>query len=199
MIRRLLLFLVRFAVTAVGGRNRRGRLLGSSGSTTCCRRGRATAACAPTWFRWRPMSRAWSATCSCTTISASRRANRCSASIRSASSSRSRQAKAEVASRQATLDQGQRDLARSKALATVAVTAAEIRAGSAAVAVQQAALDQAHRRPQRRQAQPGTLDRHRAGQRHRHQFRLAARTLRNRWRTHHGDHRQRYVSRRRLF
>jgi RND family efflux transporter MFP subunit len=53
------------------------------------------------------------------------------------------QAKAEVASRQATLDQGQRDLARSKALATVAVTAQKYEQDQQAVAVQQAALDAA--------------------------------------------------------
>jgi RND family efflux transporter MFP subunit len=51
--------------------------------------------------------------------------------------------KAEVASRQAALDQGQRDLARSKALATVAVTAQKYEQDQAAVTVQQAALDQA--------------------------------------------------------
>ena len=53
------------------------------------------------------------------------------------------QAKAEVASRQATLDQGVRDLARSKALATVAVTAQKYEQDQQAVAVEQAALDQA--------------------------------------------------------
>jgi RND family efflux transporter MFP subunit len=53
------------------------------------------------------------------------------------------QAKAEVASRQATLDQGVRDLARSKALATVAVTAQKYEQDQQAVAVQQAALDAA--------------------------------------------------------
>ena len=52
-------------------------------------------------------------------------------------------AKAQVASRQATLDQGQRDLARSKALATVAVTAQKYEQDQSAVAIQQAALDQA--------------------------------------------------------
>ncbi len=52
-------------------------------------------------------------------------------------------AKAEVASREAALDQGQRDLARSKALATVAVTAQKYEQDQSAVAVQQAALDQA--------------------------------------------------------
>jgi RND family efflux transporter MFP subunit len=52
-------------------------------------------------------------------------------------------AKAELASRQTTLDQGQRDLARSKALATVAVTAQKYEQDQSAVAIQQAALDQA--------------------------------------------------------
>jgi RND family efflux transporter MFP subunit len=52
-------------------------------------------------------------------------------------------AKAQVASRQATLEQGQRDLARSKALATVAVTAQKYEQDQSAVAIQQAALDQA--------------------------------------------------------
>jgi len=52
-------------------------------------------------------------------------------------------AKAEVASRQASLDQGQRDLARSKALATVAVTQQKYEQDQSSVAVQQAALDQA--------------------------------------------------------
>jgi RND family efflux transporter MFP subunit len=52
-------------------------------------------------------------------------------------------AKAQLASRQATLDQGQRDLARSKALATVAVTAQKYEQDQSAVAIQQAALDQA--------------------------------------------------------
>ena len=51
-------------------------------------------------------------------------------------------AKAEVASRQASLDQGQRDLARSKALATVAVTEQKYEQDREAVAIQQAALDQ---------------------------------------------------------
>lgn len=53
-------------------------------------------------------------------------------------------AKAEVASRQAALDQGQRDLARSKTLATVAVTQQKYEQDQSSVAVQQAALDQAH-------------------------------------------------------
>ncbi len=53
------------------------------------------------------------------------------------------QAKAEVASRQATHDQGVRDLARSKALATVAVTAQKYEQDQQAVVVEQAALDQA--------------------------------------------------------
>jgi RND family efflux transporter MFP subunit len=52
-------------------------------------------------------------------------------------------AKAEVVSRQAALDQGQRDLARSKALATVAVTQQKYEQDQSSVAVQQAALDQA--------------------------------------------------------
>jgi RND family efflux transporter MFP subunit len=52
-------------------------------------------------------------------------------------------AKAEVVSRQAALDQGQRDLARSKALATVAVTQQKYEPDQSSVAVQQAALDQA--------------------------------------------------------
>jgi RND family efflux transporter MFP subunit len=52
-------------------------------------------------------------------------------------------AKAELASRQTTLDQGQRDLARSKALATVAVTAQKYEQDQSTVAIQQAALDQA--------------------------------------------------------
>jgi RND family efflux transporter MFP subunit len=52
-------------------------------------------------------------------------------------------AKAEVASREAALDQGQRDLARSKALATVAVTQQKYEQDQSSVAVQQAALDQA--------------------------------------------------------
>jgi RND family efflux transporter MFP subunit len=54
------------------------------------------------------------------------------------------QAKAEVASRQATLDQAVRDLARSKALATVAVTAQKYEQDQQTVAVDQAALDQAN-------------------------------------------------------
>jgi RND family efflux transporter MFP subunit len=53
-------------------------------------------------------------------------------------------AKAEVASREAALDQGQRDLARSKALATVAVTQQKYEQDQSSVAVQQAALDTAH-------------------------------------------------------
>jgi RND family efflux transporter MFP subunit len=53
-------------------------------------------------------------------------------------------AQATVASRQAALDQGQRDLARSKALATVAVTQQKYEQDQSSVAVQQAALDQAH-------------------------------------------------------
>jgi RND family efflux transporter MFP subunit len=53
-------------------------------------------------------------------------------------------AKAAVASREAALDQGQRDLARSKALATVAVTQQKYEQDQSSVAVQQAALDQAH-------------------------------------------------------
>jgi RND family efflux transporter MFP subunit len=52
-------------------------------------------------------------------------------------------AKAEVASREAALDQGQRDLARSKALATVAVTQQKYEQDQSSVQVQQAALDQA--------------------------------------------------------
>ncbi len=52
-------------------------------------------------------------------------------------------AKAAVASRQAALDQGQRDLARSKALATVAVTQQKYEQDQSSVQVQQAALDQA--------------------------------------------------------
>ena len=52
-------------------------------------------------------------------------------------------AKAEVASREAALDQGQRDLARSKALATVAVTQQKYEQDQSSVAVQQATLDQA--------------------------------------------------------
>jgi RND family efflux transporter MFP subunit len=51
-------------------------------------------------------------------------------------------AKAEVASREAALDQGQRDLARSKALATIAVTQQKYEQDQSSVAVQQAALDQ---------------------------------------------------------
>jgi RND family efflux transporter MFP subunit len=53
------------------------------------------------------------------------------------------QAKAEVASRQATLDQNKRDLARSKALSSVVVTAQKVEQDQQAVDVQQAALDQA--------------------------------------------------------
>ncbi len=53
------------------------------------------------------------------------------------------QAKAEAASRQATLDQGKRDLARSKALSSVVVTAQKVEQDQQAVDVQQAALDQA--------------------------------------------------------
>jgi RND family efflux transporter MFP subunit len=53
-------------------------------------------------------------------------------------------AQAAVASRQAALDQGQRDLARSKALATVAVTQQKYEQDQSSVAVQQAVLDQAH-------------------------------------------------------
>src|SRR6516165_8009597 len=53
-------------------------------------------------------------------------------------------AKAAVASREAALDQGQRDLARSKALATVAVTQQKYEQDQSSVAVQQAALDTAH-------------------------------------------------------
>jgi RND family efflux transporter MFP subunit len=53
-------------------------------------------------------------------------------------------AQAALASRQAALDQGQRDLARSKALATVAVTQQKYEQDQSSVAVQQAALDQAH-------------------------------------------------------
>jgi RND family efflux transporter MFP subunit len=53
-------------------------------------------------------------------------------------------AQATVASRQAALDQGQRDLARSKALATVAVTQQKYEQDQSSVAVQQASLDQAH-------------------------------------------------------
>ena len=53
------------------------------------------------------------------------------------------QAKAEAASRQATLDQGKRDLARSKALSSVVVTAQKVEQDQQAVDVEQAALDQA--------------------------------------------------------
>jgi len=53
------------------------------------------------------------------------------------------QAKAEVASRQATLDQNKRDLARSKALSSVVVTAQKVEQDQQAVDVSTAALDQA--------------------------------------------------------
>jgi RND family efflux transporter MFP subunit len=53
------------------------------------------------------------------------------------------QAKAEVASRQATLDQNKRDLGRSKALSSVVVTAQKVEQDQQAVDVAQAALDQA--------------------------------------------------------
>jgi RND family efflux transporter MFP subunit len=52
------------------------------------------------------------------------------------------QAKAEVASRQATLDQNKRDFARSKALTSVVVTAQKVEQDQQAVDVAQAALDQ---------------------------------------------------------
>ena len=53
------------------------------------------------------------------------------------------QAKAEVASRQATLDQNKRDLARSKTLSSVVVTAQKVEQDQQIVDVAQAALDQA--------------------------------------------------------
>ncbi len=53
------------------------------------------------------------------------------------------QAKAEVASRQATLDQNKRDLARSKALTSVVVTAQKVEQDQQTVDVSTAALDQA--------------------------------------------------------
>ena len=53
------------------------------------------------------------------------------------------QAKAEVASRQAIVDQGRRDLARSKTLSSVVVTAQKVEQDQQAVDVQQANLDQA--------------------------------------------------------
>ena len=53
------------------------------------------------------------------------------------------QAKAEVASRQATLDQNKRDLARSKTLSSVVVTAQKVEQDQQTVDVAQAALDQA--------------------------------------------------------
>jgi RND family efflux transporter MFP subunit len=54
------------------------------------------------------------------------------------------QAKAEVASRQATLDQNKRDLARSKALTSVVVTAQKVEQDQQTVDVSTAALDQAN-------------------------------------------------------
>jgi multidrug resistance efflux pump len=54
------------------------------------------------------------------------------------------QAKAEVASRQATLDQNKRDLARSKALTSVVVTAQKVEQDQQTVEVATAALDQAN-------------------------------------------------------
>ena len=54
------------------------------------------------------------------------------------------QAKAEVASRQATLDQNKRDLARSKALSSVVVTAQKVEQDQQTVDVSTAALDQAN-------------------------------------------------------
>jgi RND family efflux transporter MFP subunit len=53
------------------------------------------------------------------------------------------QAKAEVASRQATLDQNKRDLARSKTLSSVVVTAQKVEQDQQTVDVSTAALDQA--------------------------------------------------------
>jgi RND family efflux transporter MFP subunit len=54
------------------------------------------------------------------------------------------QAKADVASRQAILDQGRRDLARSKTLSSVVVTAQKVEQDQQAVDVQQANLDNAN-------------------------------------------------------
>jgi multidrug resistance efflux pump len=54
------------------------------------------------------------------------------------------QAKAEVASRQATLDQNKRDLARSRALTSVVVTAQKVEQDQQTVDVSTAALDQAN-------------------------------------------------------
>jgi RND family efflux transporter MFP subunit len=54
------------------------------------------------------------------------------------------QAKAAVASRQATLDQNKRDLARSKALTSVVVTAQKVEQDQQTVDVSQASLDQAN-------------------------------------------------------
>ncbi len=109
------------------------------------------------------------------------------------------QAKASVASRQVTLDQAKRDLNREQEFVQHRHHRA---AGRAKPASRRCGASEPRRRQcvaRRRQAQSRTLDHRGAGQRLRHQFRLAAGPLRQCRRQHPGAHRFRYIPRRRLF